>query len=89
MSDPEMMSVAEMRKDLGEVLNRAYYLNEVVEVAKREKPFALVVSATEKPIVLGMRELADEQEMETSHLMELLLAVPREKLKAMLCKTDN
>jgi len=85
MSNIGPLSVAEMRKDLGEVLNRAYYRNEMVEVAKREKPFALVLSANEKPAILGMREIATEQNMDTGRLIELLRAVPEEKLREILC----
>jgi hypothetical protein len=86
MSD-EPMSVAEMRKDLGDVLNRAFYKNEVVEVAKREKSVALIVSSVDKPAILGMREIAAEQNMDSVRLIELLHAVPEEKLRAILCET--
>jgi CheY-like chemotaxis protein len=78
-----------MRKDLGEVLNRAHYKNEVVEVAKREKPFALVLSATELPVIMGVREIASEQKMDTAKLIELLRAVPEERLRAVLCEAED
>ena len=82
----DTITVADMRKDLGDILNRAFYKDEVVEIAKREKPFALVVSYNRKPAVVGIEQLADDIDMGSNDLVALLQAVPKDELRALLKK---
>lgn len=58
----EIVSVADMRKDLADVLNRAFYGNEVVPVERRGRPIAFIVSPERGHDVLEqLKEQSDKE----------------------------
>ncbi|MEL6216992.1 MAG: type II toxin-antitoxin system prevent-host-death family antitoxin [Pseudomonadota bacterium] len=44
----ESFSIADARRELGDLLNRAHYTNERITVTKRDKPFASVNSVKDQ-----------------------------------------
>jgi hypothetical protein len=83
--DASAMSVADVRKDFGDVLNRAHYRDEVVSIAKRERPFAIVASNREGENLLRMREMAGRLNMDTTELVGLFHeAIADDQLRAAL-----
>lgn len=69
MSQHPTSSVADMRKDLGDLLSRAHYQNERIIVTKRERPFASVVSLPDTEKLDRLDEIAAYRGMTSETLM--------------------
>lgn len=79
-----LVSVAAMRKDLGDILNRAHYADEMVTIAKRERPFVAVISEKESRNLQGIRALAMKLDMKTATLVDRLQSVDGQALRDLL-----
>lgn len=63
------VSVVDLRKELGEILNQAHY-KQPVTVSKRDKPFATVVSHAEGMWITDMYRVADEMNIDREDFRE-------------------
>ncbi len=59
MTETLTSSVADARKDLGDLLSRAHYQNERIIVTKHDKPFATLVSVADKDRLVRLDEEAE------------------------------
>jgi prevent-host-death family protein len=79
-------SVAEARKELGDVLSRAHYADERIVISKREKPFAFVGSIKSQERLENLDRLAKAMNMPNDELVaKLMEALADEEKKARLC----
>lgn len=80
----DKVAVADARREFGDVLNRAHFYDKVISITKRERPFAAVVSAKDGDNVVAIKEVASALKIEPSNLVDLLKALPKDQLRAML-----
>lgn len=81
---PTIVSVADLRKELGPVLESAHHDGPVM-VSKRDRPYASVVSHKDGQLVTDLRQAAAEHQMD----YEDFKAVLREMISEKLGDPDN
>ena len=83
------VSVVDLRKELGEILNQAHY-KQPVTISKRDKPFATVVSHAEGLWITDMYKVADEMNMNREDFREKIkgLLVDEEARTELISKAD-
>lgn len=76
-----IVSVADLRKELGPVLEEAHH-NHPVMVSKRDKAYASVVSHTAGQFETELHQAAKEHRLEVDELRSMLREILSEKLGA-------
>lgn len=76
------VSVADLRKGLGHVLEKAHHDGPVM-VKKRDRPYASVVSHDDGKLVTDLRQVAEEHHMEYEQLQAIVLEMVNKKLSDM------
>jgi hypothetical protein len=70
MSDT--ISIADLRMGLGDVLSRAHYQDEVIMIAKRDKPFAVVASDADGESLSDVKRYAKERQTDVKNVVPRL-----------------
>lgn len=75
------VTVADLRKGLGDVLENAHH-NGPVMVSKRDRPYASVVSHDDGQLVTSLRQIAEEHQMDYDKLQAIVCQMVDEKLSS-------
>lgn len=90
MTDHLTSSVADVRKDLGDLLSRAHYQNERITVTKRDKPFASLVSVPDQERLDKMDKLAKRLGISPDELLARYEnAVAEDKVLSQECSSHS